>query len=93
MMISLASNQDIPGAESNGDDRSGSIATGSSEQQVRPCPVKAEVRGALAAAVMPLQVNGDALNFISSQHLLKGDKVPVFIGELSILCVRGAGAP
>src|SRR6516162_4091653 len=47
---------------------SGSIAPGSSEQQFRPCPLCAESGRELATFDMPLQVDGDAHDVISSQQ-------------------------
>ena len=46
----------------------GSIATGSSEQQFRPCPLCPESRRKLATRDMPLRADGDAHDVISSQQ-------------------------
>src|SRR6516165_6511687 len=50
------------------DDRSGSIATGSSEQQFRRCPLCPESGRTLATCDAPLRVDGDAHDVISSQQ-------------------------
>ena len=46
----------------------GSITTGSSEQQFRPCPLCPESGRKLATCDMPLRVDGDAHDAISSQQ-------------------------
>ena len=52
----------------------GSIATGASLHQFRPCPLRPK-SGSKLPCDMPLRVDGDALDVKYSQRLLKGVKV------------------
>ena len=60
---------------------------------VRDTPKAEEARSIRGCCDMPLRVDVGALNVISSQHLLKGDTVPIVSADCLVVAWRGAGAP